>query len=167
MGISPPRPLQEKDAIAHFDCGQSSLNKWLKNHAWPNQLTGVSRTNVIVDTVTGDVVGFVTLSSGAIERGHMPRKDRHGKPDPIPVTLLGQLAIDQNYRGQSLGTSLLFFALKTAKAMSEKVGSFGVLTHPLNDDSREFYLKYGFVDIPHDPHGAMLLRMKDIEASGF
>lgn len=51
--------------------------------------------------------------------------------------------------------------------MSEKIGSFGVLTHPLNDDARNFYLHYGFEDITGDTHGAMFLRMKDIVASGF
>ena len=167
MGIDPPRPLREEDDVTAFDCGQSSLNKWLQNHAWRNQQTGVSRTNVICDTDTGQIVGFVTLSSGAIERSAIRRKDRHGKPDPIPLTLLGQLAIDKNYAGQKLGHSLLFFALKTAKAMSEKIGSFGVLTHPLNEEARQFYLHYGFEDIPNDTYGAMLLRMKDIEASGF
>jgi len=167
MGISPPRPLREEDDVSALDCGQSSLNKWLQNHAWRNQQTGVSRTNVICDEDTGQIIGFVTLSSGAIERGSISRKDRQGKPNPIPLTLLGQLAIDQNYAGQRLGQSLLFFALKTAKAMSEKIGSFGILTHPLNETAREFYLHYGFENIPGDTHGAMLLRMKDIDASGF
>ena len=167
MGVTPPRPLRQDDDVSTFDCGQSSLNKWLQNHAWRNQQTGVSRTNVICDNDTDQIIGFVSLSSGSIERGAMQRKFRHGKPDPVPMTLLGQLAIDQNYAGQKLGESLLYFALKTAKSMSEKIGSMGVMTHPLNDEARTFYLKYGFVDIPGDEHGAMLLRMKDIEASGF
>lgn len=143
------------------------MNKWLQTHAWRNQQTGVSRTNVICDTSTGQIVGYVTLSGGALEREALRRKDRHGKPDPVPVTLLGQLAIDHNHTGQRLGRSLLFFALKTAKAMSEQIGSFGVLTHPLNDAAKKFYRHYGFEGLPGDAHGAMFLRMKDIEASGF
>lgn len=166
MGITPPRPLREEDDLSAFDCGRASLNTWLQTRAWPNQQTGVSRTNVICDSATGRIAGYVTLSAGVLERAVLPRGDRHNKPDPIPVTLLGQLAVDRNWARQGLGQSLLFFALKTARVMSRKIGSFGVITHPLDEAARQFYQHYGFASLPGDPHGAMLLRMKDIEASG-
>ena len=167
MGVTRPRPLQETDDLSVFDCGQSSLNKWLRDHALRNQKSGVSRTNVVCDSDKGHVVGFVSISAATIERASLKRKLRHGKPDPIPMTLLGQLGVDQHYRGKRLGESLLYFALNTAKSMAEHVGSLGVITHPLNAEARNFYLHYGFEDIPGDDAGAMLLRMVDIEASGF
>ena len=167
MEITPPRPLQQGDDLTAFDCGQSSLNKWLQNHAWRNQQTGASRTNVVCDNASGQLVGYVSLSSGSIERGAMKRGLRHGKPEIIPVTLLGQLAVDENFVGQNLGESLLYFALKTAFNMSKHVGTLGVMTHPLNENARQFYLRYGFEEIPGDQRGALLLRIKDIEASGF
>jgi len=155
------------DDVSHFDCGVSSLNTWLQNHAWKNQQTGVSRTNVICTRPEGRIAGFVSMSTAVMERAALPRRDRHGKPDPIPLTLLGQLAVDRHHTGRSLGRSLLFFALKTALAMSEHIGSYGVLTHPVNTAARSFYLHYGFEDIPHDERGGMLLRMQDIRAAGF
>ena len=97
----------------------------------------------------------------------MKRGLRHGKPEIIPVTLLGQLAVDENFVGQNLGESLLYFALKTAFNMSKRVGTLGVMTHPLNENARQFYLRYGFEEIPGDQRDALLLRIKDIEASGF
>jgi len=46
------------------------------------------------------------------------------------------------------------------------VGSFGVITHPIDDEVRAFYGKWGFQDLPFDPRRAMIVRMVDLEASG-
>jgi len=46
------------------------------------------------------------------------------------------------------------------------VGSFGVITHPIDDEVRAFYRKWGFQDLPFDPRRAMIVRMVDFEASG-
>ena len=63
--------------------------------------------------------------------------------DPLPATLLGQLAVDKDYQGQRYAASLLVFALKTALHAADMVGSVGVITHPLDDSVRGFYAKWG------------------------
>jgi len=110
----------------------------------------------------GRIVGYVTLSSAQIERAFLPKPRQRNQPDPIPVTLLGQLAIDREFHGQGHAASLLLFALRTAVAV---VGSFGVFTHPIDDNVRRFYTKWGFVDLPFDPRRAMMVRMNDLRAS--
>jgi GNAT superfamily N-acetyltransferase len=112
--------------------------------------------------VSGQVVGYVTLSAAQIERSFLPKPQQRNRPDPVPVTLLGQLAIDKNYQRQGHAVSLLHFALKTALHAAEAVGSMGVLTHPLDDSVRGFYTRWGFQDLPFDPHRAMLVRMVDL-----
>ena len=64
-----------------------------------------------------------------------------------------------------IGASLLLFALKTALRAAEVIGSVGVLTHPLDDSLRGFYARWGFVDLPFDPHRAMFVRMGDLRVS--
>jgi hypothetical protein len=76
------------------------LNQWLQRHAWTNHAAGISRTNVICDAVTGEIAGYVTLSAAQIERAFLPKSQQRNKPDPVPVTLLGQLAIHRDYQGQ-------------------------------------------------------------------
>jgi hypothetical protein len=49
---------------------------------------------------------------------------------------------------------------------SREIGSFGVLTHPLDDQVRAFYRRWGFEDVPYDPKGSMIVRMVDLEKSG-
>lgn len=162
----PPRPLAETDDRSRFDCGRESLNHWFQRHAWANQAAGISRTTVLCLEESEAIVGYVTLSAAQIERAFLPKSSQRDKPDPVPVTLLGQLAIDRNHRGHGHARSLLLFALRTALRASYQIGSFGVITHPLDEDGRRFHAGWGFQDLPSDPHRAMIVRMIDMEKSG-
>ena len=164
--VTPPRPLAEDDDRSQFDCGRDSLNGWFRRHAWHNHAAGISRTTVICDAGTGSIVGYVTLSAAQIEREFLPKAQQRNKPDPVPVTLLGQLGIDRAHQGQGHARSLLFYALATALRASRDVGSFGVITHPLDEPVRKFYARWGFQDLPFDPRQAMIVRMIDLEKSG-
>ncbi len=165
--VTPPRPLSEDDERNHFDCGRDSLNGWFRRHAWHNHASGISRTNVICDAGTRLIVGYVTLSAAQIERELLPKAHRRNKPDPVPATLLGQLAVDKACQGQGHARSLLHFALTAALRASREVGSFGVITHPIDEQAREFYRRWGFEDVPFDPRLSMIARMVDLEKSGF
>jgi GNAT superfamily N-acetyltransferase len=164
--ITPPRPLVETDDRGDFDCGRESMNQWFRRHAWANHAAGLSRANVVCDATTGRIVGYVTLSAGQIERAALPKPLQRNKPDPVPATLLGQLAIHKEHQGKGYARTLLLFALRTALKASHEVGSFGVFTHPLDDAARGFYARWGFEDLPFDPRRAMIVRMVDLERSG-
>ncbi len=164
--ITPPRPLAEADDRDGFDCGRESMNQWFRRHAWSNHAAGFSRTNVICDASAGTIVGYVTLSAGQIERALLPKAHQRNKPDPVPATLLGQLAVHRDHQGKGHGRSLLFFALRTALMAAREIGSFGVFTHPLAEAARGFYARWGFQDLPFDPRRAMIVRMIDLERSG-
>ena len=164
--ITSPRPLLETDNRDRFDCGRESLNQWFWRHAWVNHAAGISRTNVICDVVTGEIAGYVTLTAAQIERAFLPKSHQRNKPDPVPATLLGQLAIHRDYQGEGHARSLLLFALRAALRASRQIGSFGVITHPIDDKVRAFYKRWGFQDLPFDPRRAMIVRMIDLERSG-
>lgn len=164
--VTLPRPLAETDDRNAFDCGRDSLNAWFRRHAWSNHTSGASRTNVICSVATGEIAGFVALSAAQIEREFLAASQRRNKPDPLPVTLLGQLAIHKDFQGQGHAASLLQFALRTAIKASQDIGSFGVITHPIDDGVRAFYQRWGFEDLPFDPRRAMIVRMAVLEKSG-
>jgi len=166
-GLSPPRPLAAGDDRNAFDCGRESLNQWFRRHAWHNQEVSVSRTSVICDTATGAIAGFVALSAGQIERAHLPKSAQRNRPDPVPVLLMGQLAVDGQYQGRGCARSLMLFALTTAVRFSQEVGCSGVLTHPLDDEVRAFYNRVGFETLPFDPRRGMVVRIVDLKQSGF
>jgi hypothetical protein len=165
--VTPPRPLRDDDDRAAFDCGRPSLNIWLQRHGWDNHASGISRTNVICDGDTGLIAGYVSLLAAQIERGFLPKPQRRSKPDPIPVTLLGQLAVATTHQGQGHARSLLAFALRSAVAAAQHVGSYAVITHPLDDQVRAFYAPFHFEDLPADPKRAMYVRIAELVATGF
>ena len=164
--VRQPRPLSEEDERSQFDCGRDSLNAWFRRHAWHNHVSGISRISVICDAGTGSIVGYVTLSAAQIEREFLAKAHQRNKPDPVPATLLGQLAIHKTYQGQGHARSLLLFALTVALRASRDAGSFGVLTHPIDELVRQFYRRWGFEVVPFDPKRSMIVRMVDLEKSG-
>jgi GNAT superfamily N-acetyltransferase len=164
--VTPPRPLLENDDRSQFDCGRESLNLWFRRHAWHNHAAGISRTNVISHAATSEIFGFVSLSAAQVERAFLPKPRQRDKPDPAPVTLLGQLAVHKDHQGRGHARFLLLFALRTALRASREIGSFGVVTHPIDDQVRAFYSRWGFQDLPFDPRRAMIVRMIDLEKSG-
>lgn len=83
------------------------------------------------------------------------------------IALLGQLAVDRAHQGRGHARSLLSFALATALRVSRDIGSFGVITHPLDDEVRAFYARWGFEDLPFDPQRTMIVRMLNLAKSGF
>jgi GNAT superfamily N-acetyltransferase len=163
--VSRPRPLAEDDDRNAFDCGRDSLNAWFRRHAWANHVSGASRVTVLAELSGGRTAGYVTLSAAQIERAYLPKPQQRNRPDPVPVTLLGQLAVDKEFQGQGHAASLLLYALRIALQASTVIGSTGVITHPLDDGVRRFYGRWGFQDLPFDPRRAMMVRMADLRAS--
>lgn len=127
----------------------------------------MSRISVVCDVVTEGIVGYVSLSAAQIEREYLPKAAQRNRPSPIPVILLGQLAVDRQHHGKGYARSLMLFALTTAMRLSKDIGCFGVLTHPLDDEVRAFYRRFGFEDLPFDPNHSMIVRMVDLERNGF
>lgn len=127
----------------------------------------MSRTSVMSELATGAIVGYVTLSAAQIERAYLPKSAQRNRPDPIPVVLLGQLAVDQRQHGNGYAKSLMLFALTTAVRLSKDIACFAVITYPLDDEVRAFYVHFGFETLPFDPKRNMIVRIADLIHSGF
>ena len=164
LKLTAPRLLKKDDDIGNFDCGEAALNHWFQRHAWGNQSSGATRTYVVMEAETGYIAGYIALTTGHVERECLTKQDRRNKPNPVPILLLGQLAIDVRYQGQGLGSDLLQYAFRTAIAVSEKVGVIGIVTHPINDNARQFYQRYGFSRRLNTANGALFVRIKDLRA---
>ena len=163
--ITAPRRLQKSDDRKNFDCGRTTLNHWLQRHAWGNEQGDTSRTYVMLDETPQRIVGYVTLVTGQIERAFLPHNRQRNKPDPVPVILLGQLAVDQDYQGRGYAADLLRHALAIALEASASIGFAGVITHPIDDTARQFYTRWGFTNLAEDPKGSMILFIRDIQHS--
>jgi GNAT superfamily N-acetyltransferase len=163
--FSDPEPLERKHELAGFDCGAPSLNNWLSVHARGAAGVGSARTYVIVDGRQKRVVGFHALTAASITHGEATERVRKGMPRyPIPAVLLSRLAVDLSAQGKGLGAFLLEDAMKRALAASEQIGARLLLAHALDDDARDFYIRFGFEPSATDDHN-LQIRMADIRDS--
>ncbi|WP_045875684.1 GNAT family N-acetyltransferase [Pseudofrankia sp. DC12] len=160
-GSSAPRPIAASDDLATFDSGEHSLNEWLRQRALGNQAAGVSRC--FVTCRDGRVVGYYALVTGAVQRQEASRRIGRGMPDPIPVILLGRLAVDLKEQGRGLGSHLLRDAISRTVAAAEIVGVRALLVHALHEQAKRFYLHLGFEPSPAHPLHLFLL-LKDARA---
>ena len=84
---------------------------------------------------------------------------------PVPVVLLGRLAIDHSKQGAGLGKILLMHALWRAQLVGAHAGVYAVEVHALHEQAARFYVKYGFTPLLDNPNH-LYLSLKDIEALG-
>ena len=131
----------------NFDCGEESLNIFLKQFARQNSEKGFGRTFVAVLPDESKVLGYYTISSGSVAFDIVPAKlPRY----PIPTAHIGRLATDLSMRGQRLGELLLIDALSRIVLIADDLGIYAVELFALTDKANQFYLKYGFVELGDD-----------------
>jgi GNAT superfamily N-acetyltransferase len=152
--LSPPASLSGAHRLDAFRCGEPDLEIWLKQRARKNQLEGASRTFVVC---AGDeVVGYYCLAAGAVMHEKAPGSIRRNMPDPIPVAILGRLAVHADWQGRGLGAGLLKDAIVRTMRLAEEMGIRALLAHALHDRAKQFYLHCGFVESPIEPLTVML-----------
>ena len=146
----PPVPITADHRLEAFESGKPSLDEWLRVHALENE-DKASRTYVIT-ALTGEagrsVVAYYTLAYGSVIRTEVPKKIRQGLPNPVPVMVLGRLAVDRNHCGKGIGPALLREAMQRTVEAAQIAGLRALIVHALDDDAVGFYAKYGFQLFP-------------------
>lgn len=158
LPLRAPEKLAAIHALDAFQCGIATLDDWLKKRAWRNEQEGASRTYVLC--AGNRVVGYYCLAAGSLMSVQAPGKVRRNMPDPIPVMILGRLAVDRDWQGQRLGRGLLRDAVLRVLGAAETVGVRAILVHALSEDAKRFYQSGGFVESPVHPMTLVVL-LKD------
>ncbi|PIV73297.1 MAG: GNAT family N-acetyltransferase [Rhodobacteraceae bacterium CG17_big_fil_post_rev_8_21_14_2_50_65_11] len=157
-----PEPLTGDHQLDDFTSGAPTLDAWLKRKARANQASGASRTYVLCRGQR--VVGYYALAAGSVSHDLAPCKLRQNMPDPIPVIVLGRLAIDASEQGNGLGRALLRDAVLRITAAAHEVGIAAILVHALNDRAKAFYLSCGFAETAVEPM-TLFARINDVKAT--
>lgn len=147
--LSAPQPLTDQHVLTGFDCGEPSLDDWLRRRALKHQANGSSRTYVVCDGEV--VVAYYCLAAGAIGHSDAPPTVRRNRPDPVPVLVLGRLAIHKHHHQMGIGTALLNDAIRRALQAAEVAGITALLVHALSEPARRFYRSRGFIESPVKP----------------
>lgn len=150
-----PTLLRPEHDLTAFDCGEPVMNNWLKRRALGNQTSGASRTFVVADGAH-TVCAYYALAAGAVDHATAATAIRRNMPDPVPVMVLGRLAVDRRYHGKGLGADLLQDAILRTTRLAQEIGIRALLVHALHDQARGFYLHHGFSESAIDPLVLML-----------
>jgi predicted GNAT family N-acyltransferase len=105
------------------------------------------------------VLGFYTLSMAladsepiaAVLQAKLPRY-------PMPVALIGRLAVERRAQGRRLGETLLIDALRRVVDAAGLVGCTGIIVDAKDEAAERFYARYDFATITDEvwPHRMFL-----------
>ncbi len=156
--MGPPERLNPAHELADFDSGDLRLDEWLRRRALGNEVEGASRTYVVCQEAR--VAGFYSLANGAVLHVAAPGRVRRNMPEPIPVMVLGRLAVDRRFQKRGLGRALLRDAILRTLQAAEIAGIRVILVHAADDSATAFYRRAGFLPSPVDPL-TLMLPLKD------
>jgi predicted GNAT family N-acyltransferase len=159
-------PLGNHDR-ATFSCGQADLDRYIREQASQDAKRGLA--SVFVVTAKDDpkqILAYYTLSSRELKLEQLPEEiaKKAGKYGRVGVTLLGRMAVAENYQGTGLGALTLMNALHKSLLAASEVASLAVFVEAVDSAAANFYRKYGFIQLPEDKH-KLLLPMKSIAKS--
>ncbi len=147
--IRAPWPLAAQHDVVSFQSGEPVLDDWLRRRALANQASGASRTYVISDE--NRVIGYYALAAGAVAATDAPGKVRRNMPDPVPVMVLGRLAVDREWQGRGLGLDLVRDAVLRTLRAAELAGIRALFVQALHERAGAFYEHAGFRRSPFRP----------------
>ena len=154
MPLSRPEPLSDVHELGDLSSGVGSLDDWLRRRARANQISGASRTFVVAEA--NKALGYYALASGGIAVTSSVGRFHRNMPDPIPVVVLGRLAIDRTWQGKGLGGDMLRDAVLRVMFAGESIGVRAILVHAISGEVKAFYEKHGFRSSPVDPMALMI-----------
>ena len=156
--LSAPVKMNENHNLDTFDCGEDSINEYLKKKALKAQMAKTATVVVTCIKGTETVVGYYTLSAGSTLRANVvPKKAQRNSPDQHPVTILGRMGVCKSLQGTGLSYDLLEDAIHRALSASEEIASTALVVHPLNERLVRFYEKAEFIRCPQLSPISMML----------
>jgi GNAT superfamily N-acetyltransferase len=160
--LSTPEPLAPHHELESFFCGEPALDDWLKKRALANQVSGASRTFVACD---GKLVrAYYALASSAVSVASGTGRFRRNMPEPIPVVVLGRLAVAEDQHGKGIGRALFQDAARRVINAADAIGIRGMIVHALSENAAAFYRGLGLDPSPLDPMTPMVT-LADLRAS--
>jgi GNAT superfamily N-acetyltransferase len=144
-GYSPPLAIDPAHDTTGFSSGNDTLDDWLKTTALKAEGRS-ARTYVVCEGQI--VVGYYCLATGSVGRDAAPGRIRRNAPDPIPVMIVGRLAVTTGCKGQGIGSGMLRDAFRRVLQVAETVGCRAILVHAIDQPAVDFYTSHGFMEYP-------------------
>lgn len=129
-----------------FRSGRDELDEWFEQHALAATRGGSAR--VYVAERADEVVGYLALAAGSVERSRAGRRTRAGMPGhPIPVVLLARLAVAVEAQAQGVGRELVRHAAATTLEVARLVAVRALAVDAIDGRTAGFYRRVGVDDM--------------------
>ncbi|WP_295585033.1 GNAT family N-acetyltransferase [uncultured Lamprocystis sp.] len=152
------RPLDGAVDAGAFQCGQATLDDYVRRFASQDVRRGVARVFIATpDDDTRRLAGFFALSAGSVNCSDLPADLAHKLPRyPVPVALLGRLAVATAFQGKGLGSILLADACRKVASASAVLAVVGMIVDAKDEPAAAFYQHFGFISLPGIPDRLLL-----------
>jgi len=158
-------PLDGAVDAATFHCGQAALDEYIRRYASQDVRRNLAR--VFVASPAGDrrrLAGYFTLSAGSVRCSDLPAALARKLPRyPVPVALIGRLAVDSDFQRKGLGAILFADACRKVVQASAVLAVAGIVVDAKDVSAARFYAHFGFVPMPGQS-GRLLLPAKALPA---
>ncbi|MFY9221101.1 MAG: GNAT family N-acetyltransferase [Blastocatellia bacterium] len=146
-----------------FCCGVEALDKYFVEQVTQDIRRRVTVCYVAVETTTNKIAGYYTLAASGVLLTDIPTElvKRLPRYPSVPVARLGRLAVDQNYRGQKLGSVLLWDAI--SRALRSEIAVFALVVDAKDEQAEAFYRYHGFINFGSLPKRLMLSLTKLVD----
>ena len=145
-------PLGRHHVRSQFSCGIPALDDFARTQITQYEKRGLCRSRVVTDESGAQVLGFYTLSAGGIAVENMPPDVARRLPEhPVPVILLGRLAVDKSVHNKGIGRRMLRDAISRSLQLSSEIGIFAIYVRATGESAAAFYRKYGFASCSLSP----------------
>jgi GNAT superfamily N-acetyltransferase len=142
--------LSEDHDRKGFRCGSESLERYLRETAKGHLAKGVSITRVMVERGVRKpkpILGYFTLTSTLAKAADWPGTVKGLPAMPVPLVLLGRLAVADEWQGHGIARLLLSAAREIAARSMRGTGGIGMAVDPADESLLAFYAKYGFIRV--------------------
>ncbi|MBK7995901.1 MAG: GNAT family N-acetyltransferase [Blastocatellia bacterium] len=146
-----------------FCCRVEALDKYFVEQVTQDIRRRVTVCYVALETTTNKIAGYYTLAASRVLLTDIPKElvKRLPRYPSVPVARLGRLAVDQNYRGQKLGSVLLWDAI--SRTLHSEIAVFALVVDAKDEQAEAFYRYHGFINFGSLPKQLMLSLTKLVD----
>ncbi|MGF1641462.1 MAG: GNAT family N-acetyltransferase [Rhodospirillales bacterium] len=157
-------PLSKHHDRAGFRCGTTALDDYIAKQASQDVRRHISQVFVAIESGREEIFGYYTLCAGSVDQMALPQEIARRLPRyPVPVAMLGRLAVATAHQGSGLGKVLVADACKRVLQASGDVAMMAVVGDAKDAAARRFYERFGFTLLP-DSNRRMFLPMASLRA---
>ena len=144
--------------IARFQCGHDHLDDYIRRYASQDTRRNIARVFVATPKDNPQqLAGFFTLCAGSVSCSSLPASLSKKLPRyPVPVALIGRLAVDKKFQGKGLDAILIVDACKKVLQASAVLAVAGIIVDAKDNEAITFYEHFGFISLQGQADRMML-----------